>query len=269
MTKENDKLALVRLDGTGITKSGKEKRTQLFKALAYELDDYSDLSFTPEEAIKISAHISKLQTGSSAMVPMYCGGAEKCPIAKGNACPFVVINQIPLARQCLLEIQLQKHFLTQYIDEYQVDPESLTELGYCNELAEIEIYLWRLNVGLSIPENASLIIKQPVAVDKNGNPVYQDALSPLMEQKEKLQNRRSRIIKLMVGDRQERYKQAAALKQKDNTDSSSRQAETRRKIDNLKRKMDSLKIEDKQLKQKEQQRQPDILTPDQLLDSEM
>jgi hypothetical protein len=198
--KTEDSLVTIKIDGTGITKGGEEVRTKFFRTLAYDLDNYSDISFTPEEALKINNHIAKLQTGSTAIVPLIC--SPKCPFKE--RCPFYLMGKPPYLRSCLLETNMIKHWIIQYMTEYDVDPENFTEVGYCNELAEIEIYLWRLNNNLAKPENAELVIDQAVAVDRQGNTILQKMLSPFMEQKEKLQNRRSRIVKLMVGDRQER-----------------------------------------------------------------
>ena len=54
-------------------------------------------------------------------------------------------------------------------------------------------------------------------------------------------NRRSKIIKLMVGDRQEKYKKEAALKVKLDSDPSSMQANMRATLEGLKRELDNLR----------------------------
>jgi len=261
-----DKLVKIKPNGMGITESGENKKTKFFKYLDYDFDDYSDISYTPAEARRIANHINKLQTGSTAMVPLYCGG-NMCPFF--DHCPLAKMNKLPLNRKCLLEVQMLKHWIYQYMQEYNVDPENFTEVGYCNELSEIEIYLWRINNNLAKPENADLMVEQSVGVDKQGDPIYQQQLSPLMELKEKLQNRRSRIVKLMVGDRQERYKREAALKQKDESDPSSHQAEMRRKIEALKRRFDNQLDTNQETKSLPAgKKEPIILTPDELINAE-
>ena len=68
--------------------------------------------------------------------------------------------------------------------------------------------------------------------------------NPFMELKDRLQSRRSKIVKLMVGDRQEKYKMEAALKVKIDQDPSSKMSAMRAKLDNLSREMDAFqKIE--------------------------
>lgn len=254
-----DKLQKVFINGTGITENGKEIQTKFFKTLARDLDDYSDISFTKDEAIRINNHISKLSTGSTAIVPLICPGEEQCPFS--SSCPFAQMKKTPTLRQCLVEVNLLKQYILEYMEDYQVDPDNFTELSYCNELAEIEIYLWRLNNNLAKPANAELVVEQPMGTDRDGNPILQKQVSPFFDMKEKLLARKSKIIKLMVGDRQERYKKEAALKQKEDSDTSSQQADMRRKIDVLVRKLDELSG----MKALPERKDNRVLTPDALI----
>lgn len=233
-TATREKKELVSLSGRAVTLSGAPSKSQYFDFLATDLDDYTDLVFTEAEARSISNHIRKLSTGASAMIPMYCGG-DRCPVK--NRCPLWQIGKAPVGRQCLLEVELLKNWIVQYMNEYDVDPSSFTEVGYVSELAELMVLEMRLNIHLANAENASLITDQTVGVDREGDPIIQKQISPFMEQKERIQNRRSKIIKLMVGDRQEQYKKEAALKIKLDKDPSSKYAEMRTKLENLDRKL--------------------------------
>lgn len=255
-----DKLQKVYINGTGITESGQEVKTKFFKILAHDLDDYSDISFTKDEAVRINNHLSKLSTGSTAMVPLYCSG-DRCPFR--NNCVFYQMGKAPVGKKCLLETNMLKQYILEYIEDYEVDIENFTEVGFCRELAEIEIYLWRLNNNLAKPENAELILDQPMGTDREGNPILQKQVSPFFDMKEKLQARKAKIIKLMVGDRQERYKKEAALKQKEDKDTSSQQADMRRQLDSLVRKLDE--ISGKEMKALPEKKDNRVLTPDELI----
>ena len=237
MSNEYDKQEVVTLKGLAITEDGKITKHGYFQFLKVNLDDYSDLEFSPEEARKVSNHLRKLSTGSTAMTPMYCAGPT-CPFA--NRCPLQQINKAPIGKQCLIEVQLMREWIIRYIEEYDVDPNNFTEVAYINELAEIEILLMRLNMNIAKAENAELIIDQEVGATNQGQPIVQKNISPFMEMKERLQNRRSRIIKLMVGDRQEKYKKEAALKVKLDSDPSSKMAQMRAKIEGLSRQLDKM-----------------------------
>lgn len=241
---------LVTLGGTAITESGKLTKSNFFRFIGHDLDNYETMALTPTQARKIHTHLQKLSTGSYAMTPMYCSGSQ-CPFS--DRCPLVALradanseNEIspthgaaPIGKQCLIEVQLLKEFVMRYFMEYDIDPNNFTEVAYINELAEIEILLMRLNMNLARKENSELIIDQVANISPDGTPILQKQLSPFMEQKERLQNRRSKIIKLMVGDRQEKYKMEAALKIKLDNDPSQRQADMRSKLENLERELKS------------------------------
>lgn len=226
---------IVKLSGEAITKDGEKSRTTYFDFLDINLDDYSDLEFTRDQAHRISNHLRKLSTGSTAMIPLYCGGST-CPFS--HSCPLQQIGRAPIGRRCLIESELIKEFVMRTVEEYDIDPANFTEVGFANELAEIEILLMRINQNLAKPEHAELVIDQTVGIGQDGTPLIQKQLSPFMEQKEKLYARRAKIIKLMVGDRQEKYKKEAALKVKVDQDPSSRMASMRSKLDQLSRTID-------------------------------
>lgn len=229
------KKEMITLGGTARTEAGKLTRTEFFRFIGHNLDDYDEIELTPTEARKIHTHLQKLSTGSTAMVPMYCGG-QICPFAL--RCPLQQIDKAPVGKQCLIEVQLMKEWIIRYFDEYDVDPNNFTEIAYINELAEIEILLMRLNMNIAKAENAELVIDQVAGFTNDGTPIIQRQLSPFMELKDRLANRRSKVIKLMVGDRQEKYKKEAALKVKLDQDPSSKMATMRGKLENLQRQLD-------------------------------
>ena len=208
------------------------KREQYYRYMRQSVDNYAGQTLTAEEKNSVERHMRGLSTGSSAMIPLWCAG-ELCPFAL--RCPYQQIGKAPIGKPCLVEIQLLQHWVVTFMEEYDVDPSSFTEVGYCNELAEIEIMLYRMNQLLSRPENADGTIEQTMGIAHDGTPIQQRVISPWQEQKERLQNRKSKIIKLMVGDRQEKYKKEAALKVREQKDPSSKMADVRRQIESLQR----------------------------------
>lgn len=218
-------------------------REDILSTVSTPFDDYSSIDLTPSEAEKLQKHLKKTSLGSTGFIPLTCTGAA-CPFA--SRCPLVQMDRTesnphgkaPVGLQCYLEVVALSDWLSSYITEYQVDPSSFTELNMCQELAEIEVLLWRINMNLSKPENASLTIEQTVGVTPRGDEITQQQLSPLLVAKQQLNNRKTKLIKLMVGDRQEKYKREAALKQRQEADPSTRQAATRAKLEKLQRELD-------------------------------
>lgn len=165
---------------------------------------------------------------------------------------------------CLIEVNLLREWTTNYFNEYQVDPNNFTEIGMINELAEIEVYLWRLSQTLARPENADLTDEVVVGFTPKGDALTNRQISIALEAKEKLYNRKAKITKLMVGDRQEKYKRDAALKTNNESDPSNSMSELRSKIERL-----SVEVNKKQL-QMDSSKMIDakVVTPEDLLGDE-
>ncbi len=237
--KESDNPTAIRLSGTATTESGALTKHRYFEFLNIDLDDYSDIEFTPEEAKKVRGHLAKLSTGATAAVPMVC--SPKCPFR--DRCVFYKMGKAPFGRACLIEANLIREWTMLYFNEYEVDPNNFTEVGMVAELAEIEIYMWRLNMNLARAENAELVTENVVGVAHNGEVLTEKQLSVFLQAKQTLSNRKSKLIKLMVGDRQEKYKREAALKIRDDEDPSSSMADLRMKLERMQRDLHKKEIE--------------------------
>lgn len=219
-------------------------KEDFFKYLEIRADDYSDIELSNPELTKIRRRMSRLTTGASAAIPIVCPGPAGCPFAQ--KCPFVLLDKerrqedpvnfksvVPKGRECLVEIELLQNWTRVYAEEYGAEETSFTDLAMISELAEIELMLWRLNNNLAKPENADLTQWSVVGIDKEGNSISKREVNTLFEIKERLSNRKSRVIKLLVGDRQEKYKRDAALKLKDAGDASTNAALLKGKITQL------------------------------------
>lgn len=263
--KNKESIALVKLDGTLVRTDGTVEKTNYFKFLELNPEDYQDISFTPDEAQKIKHQMEHMSTGSTAAIPIYCGGAACCPFTQ--SCPYIKVDQqrqreyqamkkavtenggefegihlldleapkptTPVGRRCPVESNLMNEWTRLYIEEYEVNPRNFTEFQMVRELAEVELLLWRLNNNLAKSENAQLTQEQVVGIDKHGEAISRIEISSIFEAKERLANRKSKLIKLMVGDRQEKYKKEAATKSMTEADPSVSAAKLRGKIDKL------------------------------------
>lgn len=266
---DKPQVKMIKLDGTQEMTDGTAEKTNMFANLELLPGDYSDIEFTPEQANHFAARVRYLSTGSAAAIPLLCPGGSKCPFS--GQCPLAELeNQrqegdphvLAIGRPCILELNLMQNWTKLYLQEYEVEPDNFTEFTYIRELAEIELMLWRLNNNLSKPENAELVVDQIVGVDREGNPLTRKEESAFFNAKERLTTRKSKIIKLMVGDRQEQYKKAAALKLKETGDISSNTAQLQRAV--------AAQIDKLRDKQKElgKENPIDVETPDDLIGGE-
>lgn len=279
----NKKAQLVKLDGTIIRKDGSKTNSNYFKFLNLRPDDYPEITFTPEEAQRIHRHLCHLSTGSTAAAPMICGGHSKCFVAQAGRCPIVNLDlerrkenptykfRVPVGKQCPIETELLQNWLFQYIEEYQVSEDNITDLRMCSELAEVELRLWRLNNSLARPENAEMVQEVIVGIDKHGNQLTRQETSSIYSTIESLSNKRTKLIKLLVGDRQEKYKREAALKIKESGDVSTLGADLRTQLDKVKKEMqlliDRTAIAESKLIPEKTTDEDQPLSPEDLIDS--
>lgn len=244
-TAENrEKKTEYRMDGTAVTVGGKLTKTKYFEFLEVPLDDYSDLKFTPQEIARIRSHIMNMRTGLQAMAPMFCGGPMKCPVI--FRCPFrqqceldrtkMDPKKFPIGRQCIIEREFLLHKRREYFEEYDIDPNSPTEIGLVNKLAELDMYEYRATLMLAHGDSGlggpgqDLLKEQVTAITPQGHELKRVELHPAWELKEKIHRQRMEILAALVGTRKEQYKREAATKRTQFTDPSSQQSELASKI---------------------------------------
>ena len=233
MTEENNNTPLsITLTGNELPVN-KLSRTEFLQQISETLDDYSAIEYTPEEKTQIAKHLRKVAHGASALGPMICAG-EACPVA--DRCPLIAMSKPPIGLSCPIEANLLQYWRLKYMEEYNIDPNSLTEVGFVSTLAEIEMYLTRINQQLARPENAMLISRQTIGITPQGREITQVQESAYLGIRDKMLNRKEKIIKLLVGDRQEKYKREAALKKRETADPSSTMADLRKTLTTIQQK---------------------------------
>lgn len=223
------------LSGIGITEDGRMKKTKYLNIISNTMDDYSDIILTQEEARKVLTVAITMKHGASAAMPIICTGPA-CIWA--SRCIWQQMNKAPIGKSCLLELSLMKQWQLNYLEEYEVDPDNFTEMTLVNELVEVELHLHRCNLFLSMnPEHAIGVVDQTVGIDKKGNVIFQKQISQHIELREKLFTRKHRLVKYLVGDRQEKYKKEAALKTRESRDPSSSMAQLKEQMESLQRQL--------------------------------
>lgn len=230
LREKEDPPVSIRMSGTALTEAGNLTQHKYFEFLNMDLEEY-DIEMTPDEAKRVRGSLAKMSTGSSSMSPQVC--SPRCPWK--DRCVFFKMNRAPFGLACIVEVNLLREWTTSYFEEYKVDPNNFTEITMISEMAEIDILLWRINQMMALPEHVAMLMDQTIALAHDGTPITQTQVSPLLEVKERLSARKTKLIKLMVGDRQEKYKRDAALKRSDDTDPSSMMADLRNKLERLAR----------------------------------
>lgn len=190
------------LNGIKLSADGTMSKVEYFNMLDINTDDYPDITFTDEEAKRISMSLRNLSTGVNAAVPMACGGSI-CPFE--SSCPYVAINKAPVGRSCLVESQLISFWTKQFIDEFDVDMGNFTELHLVSELAEFNIYELRVTKHLAT-KHQTLMQSVVTSVDSNGELIENEEISRAFDLKERIKKSRMKVLESLMATRKERVK---------------------------------------------------------------
>lgn len=221
------KAALLKLDGTQIDLDGNISKTDFFKFLETPLNQFRDLekTMTPEQALKFRNHIVRMSVGTSAAIPMLCGG-KKCPV---KTCPFHDGGGYPIGDPCPIEGNLVAMWTKSYVEELGVDIESRSEMILVNKLVECDLIDYRANIGLSTNEEGWTLLKIEITESEAGTN-EETKVHPLLEVKEKIQRSRHQVLESLAATRKEKYKRAAALKKREDEDIGSHFADLKKAL---------------------------------------
>ncbi len=156
-------------------------------------------------------------------------------------CPYHQIGKAPVGQGCLLEAQLIHYWTEQYLNEFDVDPASVTEMHMVSELAEFNIYEMRITKYLA-EHHPTLMQDVVTGIDANGNVFQNQEISRAFDLKERIKKNRMKVLESLMATRKDKVKIIAAISDKDN--SMSRLADLKTKIDDLASKMKQSKIID-------------------------
>jgi len=208
------KAELLRLDGTQIDRQGVVSKTDYFNFLQLPEEHNAKLDkvMTPEQALKFRNHVVRMKVGTSAIIPMLCGGT-KCPMKQ---CPFHSEKNWPLAEPCPIEMNLIVNWIQSYVEDLGVDPGSRTQMILVNKLVECDIIDYRANIGFAVDEEAWSLIKTNVMSDGERTTEIAN-IHPLIDIKEKTHRVRAQILEALAATPKEKYKRAAALKRREDS----------------------------------------------------
>lgn len=189
------------LKGIWIHEDGTITKTKYFEMLNLDHQNYAAMRFTPDEAKKVSLAIKSMSTGLNAAVPLVCTGPA-CPFARG--CPYFAIDKAPIGMDCLVEKQLINYWTQQYIEEFDVDFKSFTELRMVSELAEFDIYEMRITKYLA--EKHPTLLQDVVSFNAQGDEVVNLEISRAFDLKERIKKNRMKVLESLVATRKDKVK---------------------------------------------------------------
>jgi hypothetical protein len=166
-------------------------------------------SFTSEETDEIAVKLQSISPGFYSVTPMICRGASVCP--HGHVCPFV--PKEPISHSCPVEQQIILDRMSSLMEEYQIDGHRNSDFMLLNRLIELELTDFRASSTLSSPEYQSLLVEQTMGSTPQGELIHNQVLNPLLELKERISREKMKLLGVLVGTPQEKYKKQAALKE--------------------------------------------------------
>lgn len=193
---------VVGLDGIMVSSDGSISKTRYFEMLKPPSDKYDAIKFTKEEAAKISASLRHMTTGINSAIPMTCSG-QQCPFA--TSCPYAQVQKAPIGGPCAVESQLIAFWTERYMEEFDVNPEHLTEVYMVSELAEFNIYEKRVTQHLA-EKHPTLMQDVVSGVDQTGQEIINEEISRAFDLKERIKKQRMKVLESLMATRKERVK---------------------------------------------------------------
>ena len=195
------------LSGIRIKEDGTLTKDSFIAKLAPQYDRYSEIQLSEEEVKKVKASMASMTAGVNAAVPLTCSG-NSC--AFKNTCPFYQINKAPIGRPCLVESQLIEYWTAEYLDEFDVNPNKITEMHMVSELAELNIYEMRITK--YIAENHQTLLQEVVTgIDSAGNIITNLDISKSFDLKERIKKQRMKVLEALMATRKENIKVAVQV----------------------------------------------------------
>jgi len=197
-TNEHGTVALVSINDIALTDNGELTRTKFFEKMDVDKSVYGEIALTDTEAKSLALTFRNLTTGVNSVIPLKCT-AEECPFQ--DACWFVMNQKAPVGKPCIIEHQLLKYHTGKFIEEFDVDMASHSEIMLIQELSELIVFEMRVTRVLSDPANAQLMgLKLKFSPD--GDPVEEETIHWAWGLKEQIKNRRMKILNSLNATRQ-------------------------------------------------------------------
>ena len=175
----------------------KQKQTEALTSV--EMPKAWKLSDKGREAIALAVGMAQTKHGLYASIPMLCKGAE-CPYA--TVCPLVEMGMAPVGERCSLEIAMILKKYEEYCTEFQIDESNVVDMGLVKDLIDYDIQLFRAENRIAV--QGDFIEEVVVTVTERGEAVTAPQLSKATEYKDKIMNKRLKILELMNSTRKDK-----------------------------------------------------------------
>lgn len=191
------------------------------------------LELSEQELVSLRNGMRRLSTGLRSSIPINCYG-DKCPFKL--QCPLHKMDKAPVGKHCPIEEMLMDVYTKRYLEEFEVSSESISEVTTMTMLAATHIMEMRAFITLGKDdngENPDGFIKNVVGFNSDDEPIEQVMEHPAYNMIERAWRWRKNLLESLVGTRKEKYKQAAAMGERQDISPSTAAADLKAKIDKM------------------------------------
>lgn len=128
-------------------------------------------------------------------------------------CPYYKEDKAPVGEPCPVEVTIAEYWTHKYMDDLNINPNSITEVLTVSRLVEIALLENRLNLFMAIHEQ-DLTMDYVTSVDPEGNEIHNRASSIAFEQRERLDKSRLKILESLAATREKQLKIQASMQSK-------------------------------------------------------
>jgi hypothetical protein len=153
-------------------------------------------------AIEVAKRLRNTKHGLYASVPIICK-SHACPYKE--SCMLYQMDLAPHGEKCPVEIAAIEDLFYRYCEDLKIDPgksSNTVDLVMVKELVDLDISLLRCDNKMAV--DADFIIQNVVSVTEDGEPITKSELHPVAEYKEKLLNRKHKILQLLNSTRKDK-----------------------------------------------------------------
>lgn len=161
--------------------------------------DAWQMSEKGRRAVEQAAERRALKHGFYAHIPIICRG-ERCPYR--DTCFLIENDMAPEGERCPLEIAEVQDLFAAYVSQLNIDPENVVDLSLVKELVDLEVSIVRCDNKLA--SDGDFIQEVPVGVTPKGMVITKPELHLAVEYKDRLLERRHRILQLLNATRKDK-----------------------------------------------------------------
>jgi hypothetical protein len=148
---------------------------------------------------------SRLNTARVATIPMVCRGSQ-CP--SHRVCPLYLEDLHPLGMACPIEVKIVAKLMLGLMEELNVDPSSIIEVGMVRDLVDQEIQQLRKQ---NLLAQEDVIQENVIGVSDTGEPIMKKELHLAVSWEDKIHKRKSALLKQLLATRESRVAAGAKV----------------------------------------------------------